>query len=123
MVVRLFWSRFQPKPFKVLKDLMIDRSAFDRIIQSGGYVSIRTGSAPDAHSVAVEKDAADKAFDAATCIGCGACVASCPNASAMLFTGSEGYASWFAPSRTNRALFSRTKYGQSDGFRRFRTLL
>jgi succinate dehydrogenase / fumarate reductase iron-sulfur subunit len=80
---------FSAKPFRILKDLMIDRSAFDRIIQSGGYVSIRTGSAPDAHSVAVEKDSADRAFDAATCIGCGACVASCPNASAMLFTGAK----------------------------------
>ena len=80
---------FAARPFKVLKDLMIDRSAFDRVIQAGGYISIRTGSAPDAHSVPVEKDKADRAFDAATCIGCGACVASCPNAAAMLFTGAK----------------------------------
>ena len=80
---------FSAKPFKVLKDLMVDRSAFDRIIQAGGYVSVRTGSAPDAHAIAVEKEKADRAFDAATCIGCGACVASCPNAAAMLFTGAK----------------------------------
>lgn len=80
---------FRAKGFPVLKDLMVDRSAFDRIIQSGGYVSVRTGSAPDAHSVAVNKEAADMAFDSAACIGCGACVASCPNAAAMLFTGAK----------------------------------
>lgn len=80
---------FRAKAFPVLKDLVVDRNAFDRIIQSGGYVSIRTGSAPDAHSVQVNKADADLAFDAAACIGCGACVASCPNASAMLFTGAK----------------------------------
>ncbi len=80
---------FRAKPFRILKDLMVDRSAFDRIIQSGGYVSIRTGSAPDAHAVQVRKEEADEAFNAAACIGCGACVASCPNAAAMLFTGAK----------------------------------
>jgi succinate dehydrogenase / fumarate reductase iron-sulfur subunit len=80
---------FRAKPFKVIKDLIVDRSSFDRIIQSGGYISVRTGSAPDAHAVAVNKASADLAFDAAACIGCGACVASCPNASAMLFTGAK----------------------------------
>ena len=80
---------FRAKGFPVLKDLMVDRTAFDRIIQSGGYVSVRTGSAPDAHAVAVNKESADMAFDAAACIGCGACVASCPNAAAMLFTGAK----------------------------------
>jgi succinate dehydrogenase / fumarate reductase iron-sulfur subunit len=80
---------FRSKAFTVLKDLVVDRSAFDRIIQSGGYVSIRTGAAPDAHSVQVNKSDADNAFDAAACIGCGACVASCPNAAAMLFTGAK----------------------------------
>ena len=80
---------FRAKAFPGLKDLVVDRNAFDRIIQSGGYVSIRTGSAPDAHSVQVNKADADLAFDAAACIGCGACVASCPNASAMLFTGAK----------------------------------
>lgn len=75
--------------FPVVKDLVVDRTAFDRIIESGGYVSIRTGSAPEANSIPVPKPAADRAFDAATCIGCGACVAACPNASAMLFTASK----------------------------------
>ncbi len=80
---------FRAKPFKVIKDLMVDRSSFDRIIQSGGYISVRTGSAPDAHSIPVKKEDSDDAFNAAACIGCGACVASCPNASAMLFTGAK----------------------------------
>ncbi len=80
---------FRAKPFKVIKDLVVDRSSFDRIIQAGGYVSVRTGAAPDAHATPVNKTKADLAFDAAACIGCGACVASCPNASAMLFTGAK----------------------------------
>jgi succinate dehydrogenase / fumarate reductase iron-sulfur subunit len=75
--------------FPVVKDLVVDRSAFDRIIQAGGYISAPTGSAPDAHAVPVPKDDADHAFDAATCIGCGACVAACPNGSAMLFTSAK----------------------------------
>jgi succinate dehydrogenase / fumarate reductase, iron-sulfur subunit len=80
---------FRAKGFPVMKDLMVDRGAFDRIIQQGGYVSIRTGAAPDAHDTPVRKEAADLAFEAAACIGCGACVATCPNASAMLFTGAK----------------------------------
>lgn len=80
---------FRAKAFPVIKDLMVDRTAFDRIIQSGGYVSVRTGAAPDANAMPIEKDASDAAFDAAACIGCGACVASCPNASASLFTGAK----------------------------------
>jgi len=75
--------------FPVLKDLCVDRSAFDRIIQQGGYISVNTGAAPEAHSVQVPKDAADRAFDVATCIGCGACVAACRNASAMLFVAAK----------------------------------
>lgn len=75
--------------FPVLKDLMVDRTSFDRIIQSGGFISVRTGSAPDANEIPVPKVDADKAFDAAACIGCGACVAACPNASAMLFTAAK----------------------------------
>ena len=75
--------------FPVLKDLVVDRSAFDRIIQQGGYVSVNTGAAPEAHSVQVPKEAADRAFDVATCIGCGACVAACPNGSASLFVGAK----------------------------------
>ena len=68
---------------------MVDRSSFDRIIESGGYVSVRTGSAVDANSIPIEKKDADTSFDAATCIGCGACVASCKNASAMLFVSAK----------------------------------
>jgi succinate dehydrogenase / fumarate reductase iron-sulfur subunit len=75
--------------FPVLKDLCVDRSAFDRIIQQGGYISVNTGSAPEAHSIQVPKEAADRAFDVATCIGCGACVAACPNGSASLFMGAK----------------------------------
>jgi len=75
--------------FPVLKDLVVDRSAFDRIIQAGGFISVNTGSAPDGNAVAVPKDSAEKALDAAECIGCGACVAACPNASAMLFTAAK----------------------------------
>lgn len=80
---------WRAKAFPVLKDLVVDRSAFDRIIQSGGFVSVNTGAAQDANAIPVEKDAADQAFDAATCIGCGACVAACPNGSAMLFTAAK----------------------------------
>ena len=76
-------------PFPVIKDLVVDRSAFDRIIQAGGYISAPTGTAPDAHATPVPKRDADRAFDAATCIACGACVAACPNGSAMLFTAAK----------------------------------
>ncbi|MCL8025201.1 succinate dehydrogenase/fumarate reductase iron-sulfur subunit [Nocardioides bruguierae] len=75
--------------FPVVKDLMVDRSAFDRIIQSGGYVSANTGSAPEANSVPAPRDKAMRAFNTATCIGCGACVAACPNGSASLFLGAK----------------------------------
>ncbi|WP_046471055.1 succinate dehydrogenase/fumarate reductase iron-sulfur subunit [Allosalinactinospora lopnorensis] len=75
--------------FPVVKDLVVDRGAFDRIIQAGGYISAPTGTAPDAHAMPVPKSDADRAFDAATCIGCGACVAACPNASGMLFTAAK----------------------------------
>jgi len=75
--------------FPVVKDLVVDRSGFDRIIRAGGYISVNTGSAPEAHSTPAPKRQADKAFDAATCIGCGACVAACPNGSAMLFTAAK----------------------------------
>jgi succinate dehydrogenase / fumarate reductase iron-sulfur subunit len=80
---------FRSRAFPVVKDLAVDRSAFDRVIQAGGYISVRTGQAPDAHAVQVPKEDADKAFDAASCIGCGACVAACPNASAMLFVSAK----------------------------------
>src|SRR5690606_18680957 len=75
--------------FPVVKDLVVDRGSFDRIIQAGGYISAPTGTAPDAHATPVPKADADRAFDAATCIGCGACVAACPNASGMLFTAAK----------------------------------
>jgi succinate dehydrogenase / fumarate reductase iron-sulfur subunit len=75
--------------FPILKDLIVDRSALDRLIQSGGFITARTGSAPDANAIPVDKDDADSAMDAAACIGCGACVAACPNASAMLFTAAK----------------------------------
>jgi succinate dehydrogenase / fumarate reductase iron-sulfur subunit len=80
---------WRARPFPVIKDLVVDRSAFDRIIESGGYVSAPTGSAPDAHAVPVPKADADLAFEAAACIGCGACVAACPNGSGMLFTAAK----------------------------------
>jgi len=75
--------------FPVIKDLVVNRSAFDRIIQAGGYITVNTGAAPDAHATPVPKANADRAFDSATCIGCGACVAACPNASGMLFMGAK----------------------------------
>jgi succinate dehydrogenase / fumarate reductase, iron-sulfur subunit len=75
--------------FPVIRDLVVDRSAFDRIIAAGGYVSVNTGGAPDANAIPVSKESSDKAFDYATCIGCGACVAACPNASAALFTAAK----------------------------------
>jgi succinate dehydrogenase / fumarate reductase, iron-sulfur subunit len=80
---------WRARAFPVLRDLVVDRSAFDRIIQAGGYVSVPTGSAPEAASIPVPHTDATAAFDAATCIGCGACVAACPNASAMLFTAAK----------------------------------
>ena len=80
---------WRARAFPVLKDLMVDRSALDKIIQSGGYVSVSTGGVPDANTIPVKKEHADLAMDAAACIGCGACVAVCKNASAMLFTGAK----------------------------------
>jgi succinate dehydrogenase / fumarate reductase iron-sulfur subunit len=80
---------WRAKPFPVLRDLMVDRDAFDRIMQAGGYVSVRTGSAPDGNAIPISKTVADVAMDAAACIGCGACVAACKNASAMLFVSAK----------------------------------
>ncbi len=85
----IYVEPFRAKAFPVLKDLVVDRSSFDRIIQAGGYVSIDTGQAVDGNVIPIEKDTALKAFDAAACIGCGACVAACPNASAMLFVSAK----------------------------------
>lgn len=75
--------------FPVIKDLVVDRSAFDRIIEAGGYISVNTGAAPEANLLPVDQETANEAFDYATCIGCGACVAACPNSSASLFTGAK----------------------------------
>lgn len=80
---------WRAKSFPVIKDLIVDRSAFDRIIQSGGYVSVNTGGIPDANEIPIPKVSADEAFEAAACIGCGACVAACKNASAMLFVAAK----------------------------------
>lgn len=85
LVIEPWRSRALP----VVKDLVVDRSGFDRIIASGGFISVKTGQAPDAHTIPVNKDKADLAMDAATCIGCAACVAACPNASAMLFVAAK----------------------------------
>ena len=86
----IFIEPFRAKAFPVIKDLVVDRSAFDRIQQSGGYISVNTsGNTQDANSIPINKDNADDAFDAATCIGCGACVATCKNSSAMLFVGAK----------------------------------
>jgi succinate dehydrogenase / fumarate reductase iron-sulfur subunit len=80
---------WRAKAFPILRDLIVDRSAFDRIIQSGGFIAVSAGSAPEANTIPLPKDKADLAMDAAACIGCGACVAACPNASAMLFTAAK----------------------------------
>ena len=80
---------WRAKAFPVIRDLVVNRSAFDKIIQAGGYISATTGGVPDANSILIPKDKADKAMDAAECIGCGACVAACKNASAMLFVGAK----------------------------------
>ena len=80
---------FRAKAFPLVRDLAVDRSAFDRVIQAGGFVSVNTGGAPDANALPIAKTAADVAMDAAQCIGCGACVAACPNASAMLFVAAK----------------------------------
>ncbi|MFC5141387.1 succinate dehydrogenase/fumarate reductase iron-sulfur subunit [Actinomycetospora rhizophila] len=99
---------WRARAFPVVKDLVVDRSAFDEIIKSGGYISVNTGSAPEAHAIPVDKVSADDAFDAATCIGCGACVAACPNGSSMLFTAAKvthlGLLPQGQPERQTRAI-------------------
>ena len=110
---------WRAKAFPVVKDLIVDRSAFDRIIARGGFISVPTGAAPDANSLLIPKENADLAFDAATCIGCGACVAACPNASASLFTAAK--VSHLAllpqgqPERWDRVL-AMTEQMDADGF-------
>src|ERR1700719_1647548 len=104
----LFIEPWRAKAFPVIKDLIVNRSAFDRIIEAGGYISVPTGSAPDGNVILVAKGASDRAMDAAACIGCGACVAACPNASAALFTGAKiahlGLLPQGQPERYQRAL-------------------
>jgi succinate dehydrogenase / fumarate reductase iron-sulfur subunit len=110
---------FRARAFPVLRDLVVDRGSFDRIIQSGGFISVRTGSAPEANNIRVPKGEADTAFDAAACIGCGACVAACPNASASLFTSAKighlGHLPQGQPQRERRALAMVTQMDQ-EGF-------
>ncbi|HEX9754921.1 MAG TPA: succinate dehydrogenase/fumarate reductase iron-sulfur subunit [Gemmatimonadales bacterium] len=99
---------WRAKPFPVIRDLVVDRTAFDRIIQAGGYVGVSTGSAPEANAMPIAKEVVERAMDAAQCIGCGACVAACPNASAMLFTAAKvthlGLLPQGQPERHRRAL-------------------
>jgi succinate dehydrogenase / fumarate reductase, iron-sulfur subunit len=115
----IYVEPFRAHPFPVLKDLVVERAALDRIQQAGGFVSARTGSAPDGNSVPIPKTNADLAMDAAACIGCGACVAACPNASAMLFVSAK--VSQFAllpqgqPERTRRVL-AMVKKMDDEGF-------
>ncbi len=115
----IYIEPFRAKAFPVIKDLVVDRSAFDRIMQAGGFIGVSTGNAPDAHSVPVSKKNADLAMDAAACIGCGACVAACPNAAAMLFVAAK--VSQFAllpqgqPERKKRVL-SMVSQMQKEGF-------
>jgi succinate dehydrogenase / fumarate reductase iron-sulfur subunit len=110
---------FRANAFPVIRDLIVNRSAFDRIQQAGGFITARTGSAQDANNLPIPKPAADKAMDAAACIGCGACVAACPNASAMLFLSAR--VSHFAllpqgqPERTSRVLRMLTQHDE-EGF-------
>ena len=85
----IYVEPWRAKPFPVIKDLIVDRSAFEKILHAGGYISVNTGSAPEANSILVPKDKADLAFDSSVCIGCGSCVAACKNASAMLFISAK----------------------------------
>jgi len=85
----IYIEPFRSDAFPIIRDLVVDRSAFDNIISSGGYITVNTGSAPDANTILIPKDVADRAMDSATCIGCGACVAACPNGSASLFTSAK----------------------------------
>ena len=108
--------------FPVIKDLVVDREALDRIVQAGGYISAPTGSAPDANAIPIPKQDVDDAMDAAACIGCGACVAACPNASASLFTAAKVSHLGSAAAGPTRALPPRSTHGGSDGPRGLRRL-
>lgn len=110
---------FRAEAFPIIKDLVVDRSALDRIISEGGYVSVNTGGVPDANAIAVPKKDAEAAMDAAQCIGCGACVASCKNASAMLFTSAKvshlGYLPQGQPERKERVV-AMVNQMETEGF-------
>jgi succinate dehydrogenase / fumarate reductase, iron-sulfur subunit len=110
---------FRAKAFPIVKDLVIDRSAFDRIIQAGGFISVKTGGAPDGNAIPISKTTLEAAFDAAACIGCGACVAACKNASAMLFVSAKvahlGRLPQGQPERKERALSMVTQM-DAEGF-------
>lgn len=115
----LYLEPWRARAFPVIKDLVVDRSALDRIIAAGGYISVPTGSAPDGNAIPVRKQDAELAMDAAACIGCGACVAACPNASASLFTGAKishlGRLPQGQPERDQRAL-AMVQQMQLEGF-------
>ncbi len=108
---------WRARAFKIIKDLVVDRSALDEIIKAGGYISANTGGARDANSILIPQDITEKAMDAAACIGCGACIAACPNASAMLFTGAKvthlGLLPQGRPEASKRALAMVRKMGES----------
>ncbi len=115
----IFVEPYRANAFPILKDLVVDRGAFDRIIQAGGFISVNTGSAPDANSLPLGKEEADQAFASAECIGCAACVAACPNASAMLFVSAKvshlGRMPQGQPERNSRVL-SMVKQMDEEGF-------
>jgi succinate dehydrogenase / fumarate reductase iron-sulfur subunit len=115
----IYIEPWRARAFPVIRDLVVDRSAFDRIVAAGGYVSVSTGSAPDGNAIPVPKQDADAAMDAAQCIGCGACVAACPNASAMLFTSAKaghlGMLPQGQPERMRRTL-SMVEQMDQEGF-------
>ena len=115
----IYVEPWRAKSFPILKDLVVDRSAFDRIIQSGGYVSVNTGSAPDGNAILIPQNDSKIAFDAAACIGCGACVAACKNASASLFVAAKiaqlSILPQGLPERKNRAL-NMVKTMEKEGF-------
>jgi succinate dehydrogenase / fumarate reductase iron-sulfur subunit len=110
---------FRAAPFPILRDLAVDRRAFDRIIQSGGFISERSGSAPDANALPIPKTIADLAMDAAACIGCGACAAACPNSSAMLFVSAKAGHLGLLPqgkSEKNRRVLKMVRTMDDEGF-------
>jgi len=115
----LYLEPWRAKAFPVIKDLVVDRGAFDRIIAAGGYIGVPAGSAPDGNAIPIPKEHADRAMDAAACIGCGACVAACPNAAAALFTAAKishlGLLPQGQPERHERALHMIARYNL-EGF-------